>query len=212
MSPLLLRVSGWFLLFCGLLMTVTNFHLPISSVAAALINLSDGMLLLLGLPALYVRQARQVRWIGLVGLIIIWLDTLVFPVLQGGIGGLVPALTPPDFLYIIGPLTIIGTLLFGIVTIRAHVFPVWLGLCLFVGYMPGLLGFIFLDKSAAFVGLLGIVLYWLSLSAFGVVLFSQPGPLPEMSAHPAVVSEALSTLAYSQRSILRPPGSDIWWH
>jgi hypothetical protein len=193
MSPLLLRVSGWFLLFGGLLMTVTNFHLPISSVAAALINLLGGVLLLLGLPALYVRQARQVRWIGLVGLIIIWLDTLIFPVLQGGIGGLVPALMPPDFLYIIGPLTIIGTLLFGIMTIRAHIFPVWLGLCLFVGYMLGLLGFIFFDKSAPFVGLLGIVLYWLSLSAFGVVLFSQPGPFPERSAHPAVVSEALPT-------------------
>lgn len=40
-------------------------------------------------------QATQVRWIGLVGLIIIWLDVLIFLVLQGGIGGLVPALTPP---------------------------------------------------------------------------------------------------------------------
>jgi hypothetical protein len=81
-------------------------------------------------------QATQVRWIGLVGLIIIWLDVLIFPVLQGGIGGLVPALTPPDFLYVIGPLTIIGTLLFGIMTIRAHFFPGWLGFCLFMRYLP----------------------------------------------------------------------------
>lgn len=60
MSTLLLRISGWFLLLGGLLMAVTNFHLPISPVVAALINL-------LGLPALYARQATQVRWIGLVG-------------------------------------------------------------------------------------------------------------------------------------------------
>jgi hypothetical protein len=193
MSPLLVRVSGWFLLFGGLLMAVTNFHLPMSSVAAALINLLGGVLLLLGLPALYARQATQVKWIGLIGLIIIWLDTLIFPVLQGGIGGLVPALTPPDFLYIIGPLTIIGTLLFGIMTIRAHVFPVWLGFCLFVGYILGVIGAIFLDKSAPFIGLLGIVLYWLSLSAFGVFLFLRPGPLPERAALPTAMSQALPT-------------------
>ena len=193
MSTFLLRISGWLLLFGGLLMAVTNFHLPMSTVATALITLLGGVLLLLGLPALYVRQARQARWIGLVGLIIIWLDTLIFPVLQGGIGGLVPALTPPDFLYIIGPLTIIGTLLFGIMTMRARVFPPWLGFCLFAGYILGVIGFIFLDKSAPFIGVLGVVLYWLTLSAFGVVLFSRPGPLPERPAHPAVVSEALPT-------------------
>jgi len=84
---------------------------------------------------LYVRQAVQVRWIGLVGLIIIWLDVLIFPVLQGSISSLAPALTPPAFLYIIGPLTIIGTLFFGIMTKRAGVFPGWLGFCLFVRYL-----------------------------------------------------------------------------
>src|SRR5579859_7266569 len=145
MSTSLFRISGWLLLLGGLLMAVTNFHLPMSSVAAALINLLGGVLLLLGLPALYVRQASQVRWIGLVGLILIWLDTLIFPVLQGGLGSLVSALTPPDFLYIIGPLTIIGTLLFGIMTIRARVFPRWLGFCLFVGYILGVIGIIFLE-------------------------------------------------------------------
>src|SRR5579859_7797636 len=183
MSTSLFRISGLLLLLGGLLMAVTNFHLPMSSVAAALINLLGGVLLLVGLPALYVRQAPQVRWIGLVGLILIWLNTLIFPVLQGGLGSLVPALTPPDFLYLIGPLTVIGTLLFGIMTMRARVFPGWLGLGLFVGYMLGLVGFIFFDKSAPFVGLLGIVLYWLSISAFGVALFSRPGTLSQGSAH-----------------------------
>ena len=193
MSTLLFRISGLLLLFGGLLMAVTNFHLPMSTVAAALINLLGGALLLLGLPALYVRQARQVRWIGLIGLIIIWLDVLIFPVLQGGIGGLVPAFTPPDFLYIIGPLTVIGTLLFGIMTMRVHVFPGWLGFSLFAGYILAIVGIILLGKSVPFIGLLGILLYWLSLSTFGVALFLWPGPLPERSAHPAVMSEVLPT-------------------
>jgi hypothetical protein len=55
MSTLMLRISGWFLLFGGQLMAMTNFHLPISPVATALINLLGGVLLLLGLPALYAR-------------------------------------------------------------------------------------------------------------------------------------------------------------
>ncbi len=193
MSTRLFRISGWFLLFGGLLMAVTNFHLPISPVAAALINLLGGVLLLLGFPALYVRQSTQIRWIGLVGLIIIWLDVLIFPVLQGGIGGLVPALTPPAFLFIIGPLTIIGTLLFGIMTIRARVFPGWLGFCLFAGYILAIIGIIFLSKSVPFIGLIGILLYWLSFSAFGVVLFSRPGSHPERPAYPTMVSKALPT-------------------
>ena len=193
MSPRLFRLSGLLLLLGGLLMAVTNVHLPMSAVAAALLNLLGGVLLLVGLPALYVRQATQVRWIGLVGLILIWLDTLIFPVLQGGLGTLVPALTPPDFLYVIGPLTIIGTLLFGIMTMRARVFPGWLGLCLFVGYTLGVIGFILFDKSAPFLGVLGVVLYWLTLSAFGVALFSRPGTLSQGSAHSGEMSQAVPT-------------------
>lgn len=172
MSTLLLRLSGWFLLFGGVLMAMTVFHLPISPIVTALINLLGGVLLLLGLPALYRRQAKQVGWVGLVGLVIIWLDILIFPVLAGGIAGLVPAFKVPDVLFIIGPLTIIGTLLFGIMTMRAHVFPRLLGLCLFVSYILGVIGAIFLDKSAPFIGLLGVVLFFLSFSAFGVVLLS----------------------------------------
>src|SRR5438105_2390615 len=105
MSPLLVRLSGWFLLFGGLLMAVTVFHLPLFPSVTALMNLLGGGLLLLGLPALYVRQAKQVGWIGLVGLVIIWLDMLIFPVLAGGIAGLVPTFHVPDVLFIIGPLT-----------------------------------------------------------------------------------------------------------
>lgn len=172
MSALLLRFSGWFLLLGGLLMAVTALHLPISPIVTALFNLLGGVLLLLGLPALYRRQAKQVGWVGLVGLVIIWLDILIFPVLAGGIAGLVPAFKVPDVLFIIGPLTIIGTLLFGIMTMRAHVFPRWLGLCLFVSYILGVIGALFLDKSAPLIGLLGVLLFFLSFSAFGVVPLS----------------------------------------
>src|ERR1700730_4040125 len=145
MSPLLLRLSGWFLLFGGLFMAVTVFHLPTSPTVTTLIILLGGGLLILGIPALYVRQAKQIGWIGLVGLVIIWLDMLIFPV-QGGIAGFVPRFYVPDFLFLSGPLTIIGTLLFGIMTIRAHVFPRWLGWSIFVGYIIGFIGNFFPDN------------------------------------------------------------------
>jgi hypothetical protein len=192
MSAILVRLSGWFLLFGGLLMAVTVFHLPTSPIVTALINLLGGVFLLLGLPALYTRQAKQVGWVGLVGLVIIWLDMLIFPVLAGGIAGLVPAFKIPDFLFIIGPLTIIGTLLFGIMTMRAHVFPGWLGLCLFVSYILGVIGNVLFDKSAPFIGDLGVLLFFLSFSAFGVVLLLSERSVPqEQSVDMTVAKNAL---------------------
>jgi len=174
-------------------MAVTVFHLPISLMVTALFNLLGGVLLLLSLPALYARQAKQIGWIGLVGLVIIWLDMLIFPVLAGGIAGLVPAFKLPDVLFIIGPLTIIGTLLFGIMTMRARVFPRWLGLCLFVSYILGVIGALFLDKSTPFIGLLGVVLFFLSFSAFGVVLLSQRGMCEGRPTFTTEVRDAVSS-------------------
>ena len=195
MLAFLVRLSGWFLLFGGLLMAVTGFHLPTSLTVTALINLLGGGLLILGLPVLYVRQAKQVGWIGLVGLVIIWLDMLIFPVLQGGISGLVHAFKLPDVLFIIGPLTIVGTLLFGIMTIRARVFPRWLSLCLFVGYIIAVIGNVLPDNLhlAPFIGDFGGLLFFLSFSAFGVVLLSQQSLAQERPADTTVLREALPT-------------------
>lgn len=195
MSPLLVRLSGWFLLFGGLLMAVAVFHLPLSPTVTALMNFLGGGLLLLGLPALYERQAKQVGWIGLVGLGIIWLDMLIFPVLAGGIAGLVATFHVPDVLFIIGPLTIIGTLMFGIMTIRARVFPRWLGFCLFVGFIVSFIGHFLPDNLASIAHVIanaGEWLFWLSFSAFGVVLFSQRSLLQESSVDMTVARDAVS--------------------
>ncbi len=195
MSPLLLRVSGWFLLFGGLLMALTVFHLPTSPTVTALITFLGGALLLLGLPALYARQAKQVGWVGLVGLVIIWLDLLIFPVLQGGISGLVPAFKLPDVLFVIGPLTIVGTLLFGIMTIRARVFPRWLGLCIFVGFIVAFIGNFLPDNLATiapFIANPGVWLFFLSFSAFGVVLLSERSTQQERATATTGARDALS--------------------
>ena len=172
MSPLLLRLSGWFLLVGGLFMALTVFHLPASPAVGTLILALGGVPLILGLPALYVRQTKQIGWVGLVGLVIIWLDVFIFPV-RGAIEGFVPTFQLPDFLLIIGPLTMIGTLMFGITTIRAHVFPAWLGWSLFVGYLiSGIGNFLPNATIAPFIADPGEWLFWLSFSGFGLVLLS----------------------------------------
>lgn len=196
MSPLLLRLSGWFLLFGGLFMAVTVFHLLTSPSVTALILLLGGGLLILGLPALYARQAKQigrVGLVGLVGLVIIWLDILIFPV-QGGISGFVPAFKLPDVLFVIGPLTIVGTLLFGIMTIRAHVFPRWLGWSIFVGFIIAFIGNFLPDNLtniAPFIANPGEWIFWLSFSAFGLVLLSERSVQQERSADITVARDAL---------------------
>ena len=159
----------------------------------ALILLLSGGLLILGLPALYARQAKQIGWVGLVGLVIIWLDILIFPV-QGGISGFVPAFKLPDVLFVIGPLTIVGTLLFGIMTIRAHVFPRWLGWSIFVGFIIAFIGNFLPDNLAniaPFIANPGEWIFWLSFSAFGVVLLSERSMQQARSADMTVARDAL---------------------
>jgi hypothetical protein len=173
MSPLFLRLSGWLLLVGGLFMAVTVLHLPTSPAEATLILALGGVPLILGLPALYIRQAKKIGWVGLVGLVIIWLDIFIFPV-RGAIDGVAPAFKLPDFLLIIGPLTMIGTLMFGITTIRAHVFPAWLGWSLFVGYLiSGIGNFLPNATLAPIIADPGEWLFWLSFSGFGFFLLAQ---------------------------------------
>lgn len=76
---------------------------------------------------------------------------------------------------------------------RAGVFPRWLGLCLFVGDLTAIIGNILLDKSTPFIGELGVLLFFLNFSAFGVVLLSQRNLLEERPAHLIVARDALPT-------------------
>lgn len=168
------RASGMSLLLGGLFMTVAVPDLPTPLAITALVLLLGGGLSLLGLPALYARQASQIGWVGMVGLVIIGLDILIFPI-QQGINDLAPAFKLPEFLYIIGPLTIVGTLLFGVMTIRARVFPRWLGWTLFSGFIIAVVGNILLPENfVPFVGHPGEWIFWLTLSTLGYILLTEP--------------------------------------
>ena len=99
-------------------------------------------------------------------------------------------------LFIIGPLTMIGTLLFGIMTMRARVFPRWLGLCLFVGFIVAFIDHFLpgnLATIAHFIANAGEWLFWLSFSAFGVVLLLQRSLLQDRPADMTVARDASPT-------------------
>src|SRR5690242_510410 len=74
------RLSGLALVLGGLIMAFAVFHVPTHPPLTALIPLVGGVLLCVGIPALYLRQAHQVGWVGLVGISILWLDLVIFPV------------------------------------------------------------------------------------------------------------------------------------
>jgi hypothetical protein len=175
-------LGGLLLLIGGLIMGFTVSDLPTAPKLNAVILFLGAGSLLLGLPALSFRKAKQVGWVGLLGMAIIWCDILVYP-FQGGISGFLPEFNLPQFLFAIGPLTAVGTLLFGIATVRARVFPVWLCLCPFIGYLLAGIGNLLLSGTIALlVGDPGELLFWLSFSAFGILLFTERSSLESSSA------------------------------
>ena len=129
--------------------TWTNVHLV--AIAMSIFGL-------FGMAGLYARQAEKSGWVGLVGFLLfsVWLalmigfffiETFILPSLtttspafvEGFLGmfsgaadaidlGILPMLWP-----LTGPLLIVGSLLFGIATLRAGILPRWAGGLLAVG-------------------------------------------------------------------------------
>ncbi len=134
------------------------------SIPTNLVFAMSGVLLLIGLPALYRTQAKQIRLLGLIGVVLLWVATIcLFFVLSAVkiLGVAVPGLIPhpggegPPLLAIISMilgvvLTLIGGVIVGITTIRAHIFAAAIGwiiivspvLLLLTGPLSGLLGVI----------------------------------------------------------------------
>ncbi len=113
----------------------------IGSIATNVVAVLSGLLLLVGLPSLYRAQAKQMRTLGLVGVVLLWIaafsNLLVLTSVQlldltargviphpGGHGP-PPAAVIPAVLG--GVLILIGGVMVGITMIRAHVFAAALG-------------------------------------------------------------------------------------
>jgi hypothetical protein len=169
------RLNGRFLLVGALgviLASLLIFLIPgpdglgvPGSIPTNVVFVLSGLFLLVGLPALYRAQAKQMGILGLVGVVLLWVATVLLLLILSGVQILdlaVPGSIPhpggegPPPLAIIPMilgvvLTLIGGVIAGIMTIRAHVFTAAIGWILIVSPLLLLL-------TAPLSGLLSVIL------------------------------------------------------
>jgi hypothetical protein len=202
-STTLHRLSGISLLLGGLfaaLATVPVFFTgedPSSPIAAtaALLRIIGDMLIVVGLPGAYSKQAQRAGLLGLIG----FLFTLVYILIQGVVGDTVEAFilpflasaapsvvkgSPPQGLVIFflvgGLLGLVGSVSLGVAMLRATVLTRWVGLPLIVGIVLSL-GAPFLPPA---VGATGTVLFLLGLAWLGFGAWSSRQPTSQSEPPP----------------------------
>ncbi len=167
------------------------------SIPTNVVFVVSGLFLLVGLPALYRVQAKQMGVLGLVGVVLLWVATVLLLLVLSGVQILdltVPGSIPhpggegPPPLAIIPMilgvlLTLIGGVIMGITTIRAHVIAAAIGWILIVS--PVLL----LLTALAGNGLLGIIL---TSACFGLFYagLAWAGATLSFRGNPTQVSES----------------------
>src|SRR5260370_5498132 len=166
------------------------------SIPTNVVFVVSGLFLLVGLPALYRVQAKQMGVLGLVGVVLLWVATVLLLLVLSGVQILdltVPGSIPhpggegPPPLAIIPMilgvlLTLIGGVIMGITTIRAHVFAAAIGWILIVSPVLLLLSFPPL-------GLLIIILTSICLGLFYAGL-AWAGATLSLRGNPTQVSES----------------------
>jgi len=205
-STTLYRLSGISLLIGGLLAALGAFPIffigdaPGSTIAAsiALLRVLGGMLIVLGLPGMYLRQAERVGLLGLVG----FLFTLFYILILGVAGDTINAFVMPFLasqapallkgslpsgliaFYIVGQLLgFVGGILLGIATLRAAVLSRWASLLLIVGAVLTFAGNFLLPTIAT----VGVVMFLVGLAwlGFGVWSYRQPVVQSELPTNAA---------------------------
>jgi hypothetical protein len=150
------------------------------------IGLIGSVLLLLGLPGMYVRQAGRAGILGLLGFLLVWYVTLfqgvmtpfanvtIIPGLLTHQVTLSYALTPPStwtpffIASMIGQ--VLGVLLLAIATLRARVFPRWIGWLLVAALVVGGVSLVPFFPQA--LSNLTAIVASVAMAGFGFVLLS----------------------------------------
>jgi hypothetical protein len=158
------------------------------SLIFSLVTILGSMLLLLGLPGMYVRQAKRAGILGLLGLLFLLYVTLfqgiLIPFTSVSFIPLVaahqvapqlmttppPTWTPFSIVSMVGQ--VLGTLLLAIATLRAQVFPRWIGWLLIATLVLGVVSFVpfFPEALSSLPPIVGSV----AIAGFGFALLS-PG-------------------------------------
>ncbi|HCJ35422.1 MAG TPA: hypothetical protein DHV65_14155, partial [Ktedonobacter sp.] len=143
-------------------------------------------------PGLYLRQARRAGRLGFVGFVLLSLGVLlggvafatvqvtIFPYLAQSAPKLLPSNgVGPDIgflLWILGPVLLlaVGSILLGIGTMRAHVFPRWAGILLIVAGVLFLLSLPHIPSPIGdVIGLASNVVFLVAFAWFGYALVAQ---------------------------------------
>ena len=128
------------------------------SLISSIIGIIGSILVLLGLPGMYTRQAGRAGMLGLLGFLFIWYVTLFqgvlipfttvtfIPLLAAHLLSAQFAITPPStwtafsLVSMVGE--VLGILLLAIATLRARVFPRWIGWLLIATLVVGFVNFV----------------------------------------------------------------------
>lgn len=156
------------------------------------------LFLLLGLPGVFFQQAERAGLVGLLGMLFIFFGIAVLdathaiisfavlpvlatsPVTAASLGSLDTAIQQGvigTFVLIGGPMFLLGLLLFGIATVRAGIFPRWVGILLIVVVPITPLSFVVPILSNV-----GLDLSYFALAAAGIVLLTRKGLRPSPQA------------------------------
>ena len=145
------------------------------SIPTNVVAILSGLLLLVGLPALYRAQAKQIGILGLVGVALLWVATVLLflvlssvQILDAAVPGSIPhpgGDGPPPLAIIsliLGVvLTVIGGVIAGITMIRAHVLRVSIGWVILISSV-----LLLLSAPLGGRGLLGVILTSTCLGLF----------------------------------------------
>lgn len=197
-SPTTYRLSGIALLFGSILSIVYYFLQSFGNdgdlktltsplfMISSVIGFIGALLVLLGLPGMFIRQARQAGILTLIGFLSVAYITLfsgvlipftsitVIPVLAAKPATQALATTPPPlfdlFFFISLPAQLLGTIALAIATLRARIFPRWSAWLLIAVPVLGLASF--LPFYPPMLNNLGPMLAYLALAGFGYALIT----------------------------------------
>jgi hypothetical protein len=181
-SSTLYRASGLALLLGALLIIIGNILSTVlypgtstpsqrSSalfVSVALVVFIGGLLLLLGLPGIVVRQAARAGRLGFVGYVLTFLGSALFT--SASVNG-----PPAGFFYglVAYFLFALGGILLGIATMRAQVLPRWAGRLLIISAVLCIVYIPLSGPIGAIVGLVFTVLFAVAVGRMGYALMSE---------------------------------------
>jgi hypothetical protein len=203
LSPQQMRWSGW-LLFIGALLSILTLLVeityPVLPIITASGSMIGGLLIVVGLPATYMKQSAAMGILGRVGfllLLLAWLvtmlgvnltDIIVIATIAHPTAKSVPALIV-NIINLTSLLMLIGTLIYGVLTLRARIFPTAAGWLMISTVVVMTLSLFLASALATLLYAIGELLLTSAFARMGYALARWPDDLePE-----AIASEEVTT-------------------